>query len=416
MQRWVLLFILLLFPLVSAADDTPLQEWADEKGDIWDTTPRSAYKSYLFRATHNADWLRNEEITALRATVGSISSREFLIHEEGRIVAHASAQIKLRYRFKRYDDFTNHLFDTFADMEYRFNSGPTIGLITGVYHRKEDMTLGLSFGYRKGLFKFVRFYYFAYNWLYNDKSYDDASYEKLPHRLSMEVRYPLGADYMIYLDGEMEAPWKQKFDNPDLEWPEERFGDMKNVALRLERRTEYTYTGGVLNYGHSYKADHFTYDIWRREQNTFGFKVYYAQRFPMWQWEADLPFDYTWENKHNVDPILGRRSRVREMTEIFPQISVRRMFGYMPFGEVSVMTLMREIEQNGALEGNKRQSDLNIRFGLATGLKFRGGTFSHFDYRWPIPEGELRFRVMQNLDRSWNSSFGGGNVVLILSW
>ncbi len=412
--RW--LFILLLVPLVSWAQDTPLQEWVDEKGDIWATTPRSAYKSYLFRPTHNADWLRNEEITALRGTVGSISSKEFLIHEEGRIIAHASAQIKLRYRFKRYDDFIDHIFQTYADLEYRFDAGPTVGLISGVKHRKEDMTIGMSLGYRKGLFKFVRLYYFAYQWLYNDKSYEDARYEKMPHRLAVEVRYPFLEDYMLYIDASMEAPWEQRYDNPDAGWPEARYGDMRNLNLRVERRTQYTYTGGVLSYGHRYEADHFPYQIWRREQNTMGAKLYYAQRFPTWLWEVDLPFDYYWENKHNVDPIIGRQSRVREMVEVFPQISYRRMFGYMPFAEASVMALIRDIKQNGVLEGSRVQDDMNLRFGVAGGLMFRGGTFSHFDYRWPIPEGELRLRVMQNLDRNWHTSFGGGNVVLILSW
>jgi hypothetical protein len=144
-------------------------------------------------------------------------------------------------------------------------------------------------------------------------------------------------------------------------------------------------------------------------------KPFAAHWFGDWMVEADLPLRREWELRKDSTS-MGWSERELVALELWPQAALRRywsLLGARPFAELFSQVGLRFVQQEGGEAGAREADYANWRAGGSVGFRFLGGVDGAGR---PRPRGEFRMRVMQHLDRSWYTSFGGGNILLVIAW
>ncbi len=412
----------LIYPLILLSSIFPLPGFSqdispDSEFDFWDTPPRAAYFSYLLRESHNHEWYRNPDKTALRATIGSISTSRYLVDEEARIVAPITGSLLARFYYKRHEEFDTDIFKDRAELEWRTKPGIILGILGSAFYEKEDMDIGAITGYYHDPERYIQLYYIAHRWLFNEKEKDGASYKSFPNQYIVEGRYGWN-NYRIILEAFFEQRWRLK------DYIEKMFivevnkeGYQNEINLRVENINNNRLYGVTFSYFKNYLCDKYG-GITPQEISTSSIvtKLFYFKRGDKYSYEADFPVEYFAEDyikRASSPPTLNRD---RRGIEIYPQVSVRRHFGKLPFAELVTMAVYRNLDQTGNFEEPRTLDEINPRIGISAGIEFPGGNVNLGGENRSVPRGELRLRVMQNLDRNWVGSFGGGNLLLVFAW
>ncbi|MDP8207497.1 MAG: hypothetical protein P9L92_12590 [Candidatus Electryonea clarkiae] len=448
----IIILLTLLF-CASIASAQPLNYYGYESKDWWDTPPRAAYLSYLYRESHVSEWLRDDDAIAYRITTGSISTAQLFIHEEARFTSPLSTQFFFRFHYQRYDDIisTSNIYqeNDFAErlktnrlsVEWRSSIGVTLGLLSDFSFDVNESGFGGLLGYRKSPDRFIRLQYVSHSpqlkkVFKNPSENLDYNGTFSPHQLILEVRYRLNDEIICFLDGFFVPRWEWQFftitDTYDTFYSESNIAESEDyhLTIRLERHINQHLMGFWISYGEYRWFSHFdSVDkrIWSNIDTRLikSLKIFYVRKGIKWQWEADLPIeqslisfeDSSYDSRTITDVIK------KERYEVFPQISVRRYFGTIPYVEILALTLFqdlnREIKYPAYLRDrkfSKSKYETNWRVGISAGLDFPGGDVEFAGKTRKIPTGEIRFRVMQNLDRNWIGNFGGGNIIVVFSW
>ncbi len=435
--------------------------------DWWDTTARSAYFSYLFRESHNAGWLENIDASAFRGTVGSISGTRFLVYQEARLVAPISKNSCIRWRYLRHEDLASDSLLDCGEIEFKLPTKFIAGALSSAFTEKDNMDLGFILGFKSSPSQYLRFRYIIHRWLYNDRSnekfpfsYQDykliaeGKYKVLPHKLLFESRFPLGEEMDLFLDAHFDLAWEQYFqtDDPHHRVVKIQKGESTGFKMRF-----YHLTGdgfwGLMGWTQrrifNSQEDYYRLFTTSQDSLSFGGNLFYFKKTGVWEFESDLPILY-YKETINQDTSTWNSSykalAKRQSLEIYPQASVRRYFPYGIFAEFMSMLVYRNLRESGEWTSNnsviqnplkssevvasliappaplsnhpdKREEEhWNLRFGISAGMRFNVGHLDQPGGNLHKSSGELRLRVNQNLDRSWLGNFGGGNLLLILTW
>lgn len=412
----VLLCILLILLYRGAASADTI--WDNDYPDEWDDiTIHSARLSYIFPESQNIIWLAEKDRTAFKGMAGSISTSRFIVDEEARIVAPLSSRLYLRFYYHRLEEFGVKRLTDRMELEYRHPSGQMMGILGSAFHEKEYLDVGFFFGFMAEPDRYIRTYWIPHRWLYNIKNHEDGRYSAFPHRFILESLYRLKGPNRLYLDGCIELPWRQTIgEPPDAEGAIRRNGSEGNFSVRFERFKSDNCWGFEAGIESETLEEHFPTGVnWRREYSAARFKGFYFKRRGDWWWECDFPLTYSFERLEQK-ATSTELARLRRALEIHPECVLRRYLGRAPFLELSTLILIRNLRQEGELEGTRRIFDANLRIGIAFGAHFNRSDSFRKRERKNAPVGELRVRVMQNLDRSWIGNFGGGSLILVIAW
>ncbi|MDP8207498.1 MAG: hypothetical protein P9L92_12595 [Candidatus Electryonea clarkiae] len=355
----------------------------------------AAFHSNMFRESDLAQWLANDDGISFRNTVATLGDNYLLVYQEGRVIAPVTKDFLLRFRYNKHQKYyiDSKKIKAIVETEYRSKSGITSGLLVSGYKEKEDMDVGGAIGFRKSQNRYIRIYYIAHRWLYNEKIKGSSKYKKFPNQVLIESQYDFSKYSRVFIEIFYEMPWILQSSSDD----ELSGGDRLSISgLLIQSRNQlsrglFVVMGNRPGYMPGYLL----------------IKPFIKRTMNPWTWEISLPYEFRSSLNSDGDKRIS--------SSVIPQASIRRTYGDKFFNEFHVMPYIRSNKYDNESYGYWYRGSY-LFFGFSTGFEFHGESVKISNKNRQLPEGEIRFKAINEINDLWSRKTLTLNILLNLMW